>query len=114
MRVITVSGISSASSTNLLQGSRLQTFPGPGILDVEFEADVTSAANNHELSLYLPDGQTPFVSQVAPANAQGTPGVIDAREQYHATFQVFQGGTAQLADVLTGTSVLAYRLTWRG
>lgn len=114
MRSLVVSDLITASSTNILQSSILQTFPGPGLVTVEAESDKADGTNYFMMSLQLPDGQTPFLTQLVPANAQALAGVLVASEQFLATYQVAQGGHAVFSATMAGTAKMIYRITWRG
>jgi len=109
--VIVVTGREAATNTDILQGTRLQTAPAAGTLTLEMQASANSAANNHVTSLQLPDGQNPFDSLIVPEGV--TDGGINQDDKVQGTFAFRQGGHAVFATVLTGTSIMDWRATYR-
>ena len=109
--IIVQSALLSATTSDILQGTRLQTVPSNGILIFEISADLAAAANNYTATIQLPNGDTPANGVLVPAS--GTIGMIDDRSKLMAAFRVGQGGHAVFSVTETGTAVLAYRVTWR-
>lgn len=109
--VIVVSGLEAASNTDMLQGTRLQSMPGPGTLTLEAQATVNDASNNMAIDLQLPGGDNPMSLVLAPAGV--TAGGMNANDKMIATFFVTQGGHAVFAATETGTSVLNWRCTYK-
>ena len=110
--VIILSGQETATNTDILQGTRLQTVPRGGFLTFELEADLNDATNNYTTSIQLPGGDNPMDGVRVPANAAGADGVIDERENLTATFPVAQGGHCVFSCVETGTAVFSWRVTY--
>lgn len=111
---IVISQLVTASTTDLLSGTRLSTAPGPGIMTFEFAADLADATNNFEVTLTLPNGDNPMNGVVVPANESGVGGILDDRTKLMASYPVRTGGKFQIALTETGTAELIYRITWRG
>lgn len=112
---IILSGLLSASNSDILQGTRLQTVPANGVLMFEFQASDADATNNYSVSVQLPGGDTPMESVLIPCgNSTGLAGVLDMRTKLQATFPVGQGGHAVVGVTLTGTAEVIYRITYQG
>lgn len=109
---IIVSASITASNTDILQGTRLQTVPDNGVLTFELQASVADATNNFTASVQLPSGDTPMNAVLVPAGNSATAGIIDDRTSLTASFPVQQGGHCVLSADETGTSVMTYRVTY--
>jgi len=110
--VIILSAIVTASNTDILQGTRLQTVPQGGFLTFEIQASDTDDTNNFEASIQLPSGATPMESVIIPSDGAGGIGVLDEREKLLATFAVAQGGHCVFGVTLAGAATLIYRVTY--
>jgi len=108
--IIVESTIESATNTDILQGTRLQTVPSNGVLSFEISSDLGTAAANYTASVQLPDGQTPMTNVFIPAS--GTIGMIDDRSKLAVAFPIGQGGHPVFSVVETGTAVLAWRVVF--
>jgi len=111
---IVLSGQESASNTDILQGTRLQNVPANGTLTLMMTATANDVGTNaHAVSLQLPNGGTPM-NGVSPgaSDAGGTTGLLDDQTYFMASFVVAQGGHAVFSTVLTGTSVLSWRVIY--
>jgi len=104
------SDIESATATDILQGTRLQTVPSNGLLVFELSADLSTAAANFTASVQLPDGQTPMTNVRVPAS--GVIGGIDDRDKLGVAFPIGQGGHPVFSVVEVGTAVLAWRVSF--
>jgi hypothetical protein len=105
--IIVESALIAATTTDILQGTRLQTVPANGILTFEISADLNTAAANYTATLQLPDGQTPMTNVLVPAS--GVIGMLDDRNKLAAGFAIGQGGHPVFSVVETGTAVLIWR-----
>jgi hypothetical protein len=112
MKTITVSGLLSASNTDVLANTRLQNLPGAGVVIVELQSSANTTTNNYTVTLNLPRGETPLESYQVPAGA--TSGALNQNDKTLASYQATQGGKITLSSTLTGTANLAYRVTWKG
>lgn len=111
--VIILAGFEAASNTDILQGTRLQTVPSNGVLRFEVQAADNVAANNYEISIQLPNGDTPLNGVDVPGGATaGLGGVIDERLDLQASFPIAQGGHCVFACVETGDTEMTWRVTF--
>lgn len=108
--LITLSDIESASNTDILQGTRLQTVPAGGFLTFELQSSANDATNSFTCSIQLPNGDTPLNTVRIPAG--DATGEIDSRKKLMVTLPVAQGGHAVFSATETGTAVLAWRVTY--
>lgn len=115
MTIITVTGLEAATSSDVLQATRLQTVPSNGILLVEFLAGDNDATNFFISSLQLPSGGTPFTGMRVPGAATANlAGTMDERLSYKGAFKIQQGGHAVLDFTEAGTAVVFWRVTFKG
>jgi hypothetical protein len=112
--LIILSDIASASDTDILQGTRLQTVPRGGFLTFELQSNENDATNYYTVAIQMPNGDTPLNTVRVPAGNDGndTAGVIDDRKKLMVTLPVAQGGHAVFSCTETGTAVLAWRVTY--
>ncbi len=110
---IILSDQESATNTDILQGTRLQTVPAGGYLTFELQASDNDATNNFTASVQMPGGDTPMNGTRIPCgNSTGLAGVIDERTNLTATFPIAQGGHAVFSCTETGTAELTWRVTY--
>ena len=108
--IIVESALITATTTDILQGTRLQTVPRNGVLTFELSADSADGTNNYTATIQLPNGDTPLNGVLVPAS--GTVGLLDDRNKLQATFPTGQGGHAVLSVSETGAASLIYRVTF--
>jgi len=89
--LITLSDIESASNTDILQGTRLQTVPAGGFLTFELQSSANDATNSFTCSIQLPNGDTPLNTVRIPAG--DATGEIDSRKKLMVTLQWPRVGT---------------------
>lgn len=111
---IVISNLLSASSSDLLSGTRLGTAPGDGLMMFEFQADKADATNNFAVTLTLPGGDNPINGVLVPGTPDQVPGILDDRQKLQATYPVKRGGKFQVTLTESGTTVCAYRVTFIG
>lgn len=112
-QTIIVSGMLTASNTDILQGGRLQTVPENGLLTFEMQASDNVAANNFVASIQLPDGNTPMNGVQVPGGATaGLAGIIDERTDLKASFPISQGGHCVFSAVEVGDTEMTFRVTY--
>lgn len=110
---IIITGQESASNTDILQGTRLQTVPAGGVLTFMVAATASDGTNNHSISLQLPSGGTPMNNVLVPiGDAGGTAGLMDDRTFMMASFTVQQGGHAVFGTSLIGAATLTWRVVY--
>jgi len=114
MSTIIVDGVITATNTSVLTGTRLLTV-GPGLLIVEFAADLNNATNNFTASLQLPDGTNPFSDISVPGTNPALGGVLDERTKFQAIYKIsaiLKGvGHVVLAFTETGAAIMYWRVT---
>lgn len=112
--MIVLSDFLNAATTDLLQGTRLQTVPRSGFLIFELSTTVATATNNVKVSIQMPNGDTPLTDVLVPANSGAGVGlgILDRRDMLRIALPVSQGGHAVLSTTLTGTCQLTYRITY--
>jgi len=110
---IILSSQESASNTDILASTRLQTVPAGGFLTFEMQCSDNDAANHFTASIQLPGGATPLeLVRVPGGNTAGLAGVIDERTKLMASFPVAQGGHTVFSCVETGDAELTWRVTY--
>jgi len=115
MATIIVAGQEAATNANILQGTRLQTVPRPGLLTFEMQASDSDATNFYTASVQMPDGDTPLNAVRIPVgNTTGLAGVIDERTDLQATFRASQGGHCVFSCSETGDAEFSWRVTFSG
>ncbi len=113
MSPIIVGGFEAATATDILQGTRLQTVPGPGVLTFEIQAADNVAANNYSVSVQLPGGDTPMNGVPVPGTATaGLAGILDERQNLTASFPITQGGHCVFSCVEVGDTEMTWRVTF--
>ncbi len=112
MGPIILSSVETATNTDILQGTRLQTVPAGGVLTFELQAKTNDPSNNFTVSVQMPNGDTPLNSIRVPACNPTLDGVIDERQNLTVSFPIMQGGHCVFSTVETGTSSLAWRVTY--
>lgn len=108
--LIVLSDQATASSSDILQGTRLQTVPAGGYLTFELQADNANATNQFTVSIQLPDGSTPLNGVLVPG---ATADVLDDRQKLMVTFGVAQGGHCVFSLTETGTALCMWRVTYQ-
>ena len=107
--MIVLSGLLTASNTDILQGTRLQTVKR-GVLTFELSADSADGTNNYTTTIQLPNGDTPLNAVLVPAS--GTVGLLDDRNKLQVTFPIrSDGGHPVFSVTETGAASLIYRVT---
>ncbi len=102
------SSIVSATNTDVLAGTRLNSIPYAGQITFLLLADLGTAAANYVLTLQLPNGDVPIDAQQVWASAASTVGSMDEREYMRFTFDASPGGHFVVSLTETGTAVCAF------
>lgn len=110
--MIVLSGNVTASNTDILQGTRLQTVPANGYLIFEIGASSADTTNYYTVSIQMPNGDTPLTDVLVPTNEGTTIGVLDKRTQLRVVVPVRQGGHAVFSCTETGAGTMTYRVTY--
>lgn len=99
-----------ATDTDVLAApSRLAAIPYAGTLIVEFQAADNDGTNRFDLTIQLPNGETPLDTVSAPKGV--TDGCWNDNDKYTVAFAVTKGGHVLIAATETGTSSLWIRAT---
>lgn len=111
--VIVLSDLITASNSDVLQGTRLQTVPQGGFLTFEFAAGECDGTNFAQVSVQMPNGDTPLNDVLIPYNAYDSGnGVLHAQSKMQITLPVQQGGHAVVSITETGATKVIYRITY--
>jgi len=112
--LIYLTGIETASNTDLLANTRLSAIPYTGgALTIQMQANLANATNQFTVTIQLPDGKVPVDTQVVPC---GQPveevlgGVLDERRLTQWSFPAPQGGHFTIAVTETGAAILTWRI----
>ena len=112
MGPIILSSLESATNTDILQGTRLQTVPAGGVLTFELQTSVSDATNFYTVSVQMPNGDTPLNNVRIPGTSPVDAGIIDERQNLTVSFPISQGGHCVFSCAETGTADLAWRVTY--
>ena len=110
--VIVLSSVEETTNTDILQGTRLQTVPAGGFLTFEMCAEKNFAADFAEVSIQMPNGDTPLNGVRVPGTNPGAFGVIDDRQKLMITLPIAQGGHTVFSVTETGATAMAWRVTY--
>jgi len=103
----------SATNTDLLNGTRLNSIPYTGSITFRFLADLGTSTSFYSLTIQLPGGEVPVDSQTVPASGAATDMLMDERELLQFTFAATFGGHFTVSLTETGTSVCAFQAILR-
>jgi len=112
MGPIILSSVESATNTDILQGTRLQTVPAGGILTFELNATLNTNVNNFAVSVQMPNGDTPLNNVRIPGTNPAIEGVIDERQNLTVSFPIMQGGHCVFSATESGSCDLTWRVTY--
>ncbi len=111
--VIVLSDVLTASTADILQGTRLQTLPRAGTLLFLMIASDGVAANHYTVKIQLPNGDTPLDGVWVPGGATaGLAGVLDDRLMLAFRARIQQGGHPVFGITETGDTEFFYRLVY--
>ena len=110
--VIVLSGLETATNTDVLQGTRLQTVPAGGFLTFEMNAADNGTADFMAASIQMPNGDTPLNGVRVPRTNPGLIGIIDDRQKMMITLPIAQGGHTVFSIEETGQTTMAWRVTY--
>ncbi len=107
--MILESAVITASDTDILLGTRLNSIPYNGTLTIDVLADLNNATNNYTLTIQLPNGDVPVDTQPVPGANPSLGGVLDERQLFRATFPATQGGHFNIGLAETGAAIATWR-----
>jgi len=108
--VIVLSDDATATNSDILQGTRLQTVPAGGFLTFEVQASANDDTNNASISIQMPNGDTPLNGVRVPKGA--TEGAINFNDKMMITLPIQQGGHTVFSVEETGAVYMAWRVTY--
>ena len=108
--VIVLSDVESATNSDILQGTRLQTVPSGGFLTFELQSSDNSTTDFHEVSLQMPNGDTPLNTVRIPDGV--TSFALNQNDKTQITLPIQQGGHTVFSTTETGTASLTWRVTY--
>jgi len=112
--IIVIGGQETATNTDILQGTRLQTVPKNGFLLFELAASDNNATDNYTASIQLPNGDTPLNVVPVPQGSAtaGVAGILDDRLALRLRFRIGQGGHCVFSCIETNDSEMTWRVTF--
>lgn len=112
MGPIILSSVESATNSDILQGTRLQTVPAGGVLTFELQSSLNDGSNHYTVSVQMPNGDTPLNNVRVPGTSPVDDGIIDERQNLTVSFPIMQGGHCVFSCTETGAANLAWRVTY--
>ena len=112
MGPIILSSVETATNTDILQGTRLQTVPAGGVLTFELQAKTNDPSNNFTVSVQMPNGDTPLNNVRIPGTSVADTGIIDERQNLTVSFPIMQGGHCVFSMTENGDNNMAWRVTY--
>jgi len=107
---IVLSSIETASNSDILQGTRLQTVPQGGYLTFEMQSNNNNPTDFITVSIQMPNGDTPLNGVRVPDGA--TDYALNNNDKTQITLPVAQGGHTVFSCEETGSSILSWRVTY--
>lgn len=108
--VIVLSNVEAASNADILQGTRLQTVPAGGFLTFEMQTGENSETNFQEVSIQMPNGDTPL--NAVRISEGATEYALNNNDKTMLTLPIAQGGHTVFSCTETGSSKLTWRVTY--
>lgn len=112
--MIYLTGIESASVTDLLNATRLSSIPyAGGMLTCQFQTNLATASNQFTVTIQLPGGEVPVDTQVIPC---GQPveevlgGVLNNQYLTEFAFSAGVGSHFTIALTETGAAIVTWRI----
>jgi len=111
--VIMEGGFITATDSDLLNSTRLQTAPANGVMLFEVQASDNDATNNFKIDLQLPDSDVPMISMDVPMGATaGLSGQLDDRFKLQYAAVVGKGGRVVFGLTESGDAEATWRATF--
>ncbi len=115
--MIYLSGREIATTTDLLNGTRLSSIPfSGGHLEMQFLANLNNATNNFLITIQLPNGDVPVDAQpvLAGQEVEGAlGGQLDKRLLMPFRFPAPQGGHFTIVLTETGAAICTWAIVLR-
>ncbi len=107
---IVLSDIESATNSDILQGTRLQTVPQGGYLTFEMQSNLNTVTDFFTVSIQMPNGDTPLNGVRIP---DGTTNFgLNNNDKTQITLPIAQGGHTVFSCELTGDTDFTWRVTY--
>jgi len=114
--MIYLSGIETATNSDILNNTRLTTIPYQGSITIQMMANLNNATNNFAVTIQLPSGFVPVDSQpvLAGLEVEGAlGGQLDSRLLMQFTFPADNGGHFTISFTETGAAVVTWVVVLR-
>ncbi len=111
--MILESAVITATNTDILNGTRLNSIPYNGTLTFDVLADLNNATNNFVVTIQEPDGDVPIDTQPVPGANPSLGGVLDERQLFRFSMPVRQGGHVNIALTESGAAICMWRAVLR-
>lgn len=114
--MIYLTGVESASNTDILLNTRLSSLPYNGSLTVQVLANLNNSTNRFSITIQLPDGSVPVDGQFVSAGQEvegALGGQLDDRLLDQWSFPATQGGHFTIDLTETGAAVATWRVVLR-
>jgi len=113
MTLIIVSEQETTTNADMLAGTRLESMPAFGQVTFEFQAADCIAANQYVITVTKGE-EVPLSATLVPqGQTAGVTGVLDDATALIFTLDVAKADKVVLSSVLTGTTELMWRATFR-
>jgi len=111
--MILESAVITASNTDILNGTRLNSIPYNGILTFDVLSDLNNATNNYTVTIQEPNGDVPIDAQPVPGANPSLGGVLDERQLFRFSMAVGQGGHVNISLTESGAAICMWRAVLR-
>ncbi len=106
--MIIESAVITATNTDILNNTRLNSIPYNGMLTFDVLADLNNATNNYVVTIQEANGDVPIDAQPVPATNPALGGVLDERTLLQWTWPALPGGRFIISVVETGAAVFTW------
>lgn len=108
--VIVLTSREDATNSDILQGTRLQTVPAGGFLTFEMQCNQNDATNFVEVSIQMPNGDTPMNNVRIPRGE--TADALNVNDKTQITLPIQQGGHTVFSVTETGAVGFIWRVSY--
>ncbi len=104
-----------ATTSDLLNNTRLSSIPFNGTLVIQAQANLGNATNNYAITIQLPNGEVPVDGQQVAAGQEGDAlgGQLDTRYLDQWSFPAPQGGHFTISLTESGAAIATTRVVLR-
>lgn len=114
--MIYLTGVETATNTDILNNTRLSSIPYVGSLWIQCLANLNNGSNGHTITIQLPDGTVPVDSQPVSAGQEvegALGGQLDDRLLDMWSFPSGLGGHFTISFTMNGTAIVTWRVVLR-